>query len=82
MFQKFLSDLKILGAGKVTLGNFCSGYPQILEATVTTLSPFYMKSYVSNQEETLEIPGLEPGGGGCWWIFAAYAVTAVLYQNL
>jgi len=31
--------LKILGAGTVTLGNFCSDDPQILEAIVTTLSP-------------------------------------------
>jgi hypothetical protein len=34
MSQKSLRYLKILGAGTVKLGNFCSGDPQIIEVTV------------------------------------------------
>jgi hypothetical protein len=39
MFQKSLSYLKVLGAGRVALGNFCSDDPSILEVTVKILSP-------------------------------------------
>jgi len=39
MFQKSLSYHKILGGGTVTLGNFFSDDPPILEVTVKTLSP-------------------------------------------
>jgi hypothetical protein len=39
MFQNSLNYLTILGAGMLTLGNLSSDDPQILEATVKTLSP-------------------------------------------